>query len=255
MPIVEINQYEEIQKIEENQSKSCTFCNLSFLTNRASKNHAFLQHLKAKYRCLLCLELLNSDKLIRDHLIKVHDLKPAKQSSEKNAFYCSFCGKSCKTNRDLIVHEARVHDRQGEFFCEVCGKFFATSGEERKHKRRKHSDLYEKCLKCNTICLEELELKTHLCKAAYSCKGCDSSFSSADLLYKHERECSVNYICNFENCTRIFTSKNNLDKHLRRHKWKNGEFEFKFSCSVCSKPFFDNYHLRVHMKGHGSNTC
>ncbi|CAI2387587.1 unnamed protein product [Moneuplotes crassus] len=89
----------------------------------------------------------------------------------------------------------------------------------------------------------------------YICKyeGCNKEYTKIWNLVDHARmhEGIRPYECSF--CSRAFTQKVNLKKHLKQHEHKNIEERRKFQCNICNKRYTERYNLIAHMKTHEQN--
>ena len=70
--------------------------------------------------------------------------------------------------------------------------------------------------------------------------GCGKEFGSADLLRRHEKIHTNNYVC--QECEKKYSSKQALERHLNIHKGVT------YSCTFCNKKFNTKNNLKRHMK-------
>ena len=74
------------------------------------------------------------------------------KSKSDNTFNCIICEKSFSGKHNLIVHDKRVHTKQG-------------------------SDSTYKCDNCNSTFINKVKLSDHILKEHEKCKVCEKSFS------------------------------------------------------------------------------
>ncbi|OQS00049.1 hypothetical protein THRCLA_06284 [Thraustotheca clavata] len=155
----------------------------------------------------LDFERLKIDDEFWHHLIALDDdiLSQASSSTSsctrpttKKQHQCSYCGKLCKCNSEL-VHHMRTHTQEKPFMCtfEGCNKRFTQSSNCTAHIRSAHYGV-----------------------KAYACKfpGCTKRYSHSTSLKEHSYTHTGNrpYVC--ELCGKGFGQKVNLIRHSKTHK-------------------------------------
>lgn len=146
----------------------------------------------------------------------------------KKPYICSKCGKDCKYNAQLQIHE-KQHLGEMDFACSECD--FKTFS---KTYLRSH-------------------LKTHLIKKGVIskpiCDICglevrDKSALKRHKLYMHDP--STPKACTCPHCGKVICNKNALDRHVMRSHNKSDDFK----CAVCSQKVGSDSELRRHMLVH-----
>ena len=84
--------------------------------------------------------------------------------TEHDKLCCESCGKTSKSNRALKVHKKKVHSAMN-MSCIDCGKKFANNLYLQSHIDRVHS---------------------HKEKENYKCDACDKTFSTKQILKRHD---------------------------------------------------------------------
>ncbi|XP_038059515.1 zinc finger protein 91-like isoform X3 [Patiria miniata] len=84
-----------------------------------------------------------------------------------------------------------------------------------------------------------------------SCPTCNQIFSCKDSLRSHEEIHSVMhcFICNI--CSKTFTKKCYLQKHIKRHS-RTGQ---RFPCTTCNEAFDTSFHLKEHEATTHNKAC
>lgn len=146
----------------------------------------------------------------------------------------------------------------GDLSCEHCSFLFSVPKNLQRHKSIEHpKDGIYSCCECDTVTSDReviLEhMKIHPVAKPYKCRYCTRDFTrkyhldrhisqkGCDGLPKDEFQCKV--------CDKTFNRKDNLRDHLRSHAGQIKEKKMVF-CTYCSKSFASNAFLTVHMRTH-----
>lgn len=115
--------------------------------------------------------------------------------------------------------------------------------------------------------IEEMILNKGKKRNPKICPVCNKLFRTNWKLKEHmevHAENQTKFICSFEGCQKAFKSKIGVEEHQAKHTGKFDTFpmvsgflmlclilgEFKFSCGICSKPFFNRSYLISHQRQH-----
>ncbi|XP_063805864.1 oocyte zinc finger protein XlCOF7.1-like [Pseudophryne corroboree] len=162
------------------------------------------------------------------HLKKRNGKKAGKKSSVYTVhqrantmeilYNCPSCHKGFSSNLDLARHQV-IHTVDKLFICNLCGKSFTEMSFLVKHQVI-HTDL--------KLCV---------------CKVCGDCFYSETSLAKHQKTHSLPLICS--TCGKCFFMKSELEMHERKHTGDR-----PFGCHVCSKRFTVRALLKKHLLMH-----
>jgi hypothetical protein len=144
-----------VKKTNEDRSGgTCEECDKVFVTYGALWYHINATHSKIPVPCEICGKLLKSYIHKKDHVKRMHRVKPT----------CPICGKQVG---NLKEHIGSVHteDSDKKLKCEICGKGFVNDPALQAHRNI------------------HLNLKPYACR-----EGCDMAYSDRSNRNQHERK-------------------------------------------------------------------
>ena len=181
---------------------------------------------------------------------------------------CEHCGEVFEFSkytlqaRRAYARHVQLHDHN----CKICGETFP-NGTQRKFHERSHKQHSVRCPheNCHYVGSSQQAVDTHV-KHAHStlvCDLCGKEVVAQNLklhMSTHHAPKTFEYICSI--CGKGYSTKNILDKHLKRHnnpdslinKWMTEPNEFKFECKEhenCKKYFKSEKRLKEHLRKYG----
>ena len=181
---------------------------------------------------------------------------------------CEHCGEVFQFSK-YTLQTRRAYARHVQLHyhnCKICGETFP-NGTQRKFHERSHKEHSVKCPteNCHYVGSSQQAVDTHV-KHAHSTLVCDlcGKVTVAQNLKLHmatnHAPKTFEFICAI--CGKGYSTKNILDKHLKRHnnpdslinKWMTEPNEFKFECKEhdnCKRFFKSEKRLKEHLKKYG----
>jgi hypothetical protein len=184
---------------------------------------------------------------------------------------CEHCGevfqfsKYTLQSRRAYARHVQLHDHT----CRHCGENFP-NGTQRKFHERSHKITSVGCNRdnCHYVGNSQQAVDTHIkhSHCTLMCDLCGKETVSQNLklhMASHHAPKTLDYICAV--CGKGYSTKNILDKHIKRHnnpdslinKWMSEPGEFKFECKEhdnCKGFFKSEKRLREHLKKYGGRS-
>ena len=217
----------------------CCLCKGNFETEDDLGNHDLGHHcIKGTYKCFDCDFTAASKKCLIEHCADKH--------------------KESKTFKIPVANKAFVgHGYRQMRYCRHCDQIFLSSDNLRKHLFQLHNITVQKnqCLMCDREFDHERSLKGHMDNGHIGLKikcnilRCGKLFDTDEdyqihFLEKHEK--ADKYTCHL--CGKVFGSNQRafFNRHVDSHSL-DGKQKPEFKCKECSKAFFFEMDLRIHL--------
>lgn len=194
-------------------------CSACFTTETIMRQHYRNIHQQPKiYMCPECGEIFKRKQVLKRHRFTHTGVFP---------YTCATCGRGSINLKESKRHEAS-HNASRPRSCEDCGKSFKSWSALVAHRKvALHSNEF-KCEQCNRVFPVRSSLKYHLeihkdqeSREVIECpfKDCPKFYFekrnlTAHIRSKHE---GTKFVCGFNDCGRLLSSKTTLIKHLKLH--------------------------------------
>lgn len=269
----------------EDRKYKCSECNRTFLCRFYD---LYVQHVarkcgKAAYTCDYCWRVLSSKSKLFKHFIENHRFVV----SPTDVHSCPLCSKLFFNKSSLNHHLKKT--KHFDLKCVHCHKTFRSQTGLTLHSKqcipKKTFDKYSKLVtdgndrrpeshecnvcKCSFLTMANLlehKILVHLKKKfefkqqkdpipKYSCSTCNQLFICQSSLTKHKRQLHKSkkkLTC--RTCNVKFIGEGLYEKHFEASECRHRE-NLQYQCTVCSKVYSSNVHLRSHFKQmHSSNS-
>ncbi|XP_050346032.1 zinc finger protein 681-like [Nymphalis io] len=140
------------------------------------------------------------------------------EDSNKKTFLCDICGKTARSNANLLVHMG-IHENVFPYKCDQCPYQGRTMDLLKVHKR------------------------THMANKPFKCSLCPKTTTTSSNLAKHMRHVHSTtrpYKCTY--CDKAFSYQHDMKRHIRDIHLRQGTVE----CDVCYKKFNTKKILQGH---------
>ncbi|CAK1596314.1 unnamed protein product [Parnassius mnemosyne] len=183
---------------------------------------AFSEDNSELWSCSTCSQEFDDLGSYNNHLSRCNTQASeiSKQLGEVNKknFLCDICGKTARSNANLLVHMA-THENVFPFKCDACPYQGRTMDLLKVHKR------------------------THLIDKPYKCAHCPKATTTSSNLAKHMRHVHSSnrpFKCTY--CEKAFSYQHDVKRHVRDIHLRQGTVE----CDICLKKFNTKKILQGH---------
>ncbi|XP_054153568.1 zinc finger protein 567-like isoform X2 [Oppia nitens] len=261
----------------DNQYK-CDSCNYFHHDFYVIEGHMNEIHLKIKpYKCHICHKKFSRMAYLSHHRTNYHHLVSQRSL---HSFKCQYCGLTKKRKFELRKHIETDHLKIRQI-CHICEKTFKNKYALNAHLKLQHissQDLvyypcdWKDCLfksktKANLKNIRQFEcqwpgcdhksrdksnlsdhMRTHGDQRDYRCEwpGCEFACKTRQSFWGHKvsahLEKPFNHSCHWPECSKKFSTKNRLNRHLATHTSQPN-----IPCPLCSKLFRAKRYLTAHL--------
>jgi uncharacterized Zn-finger protein len=134
-------------------------------------------------------------------------------------------------------------EQSAEFYsCQICKNSFSRRNILSGHTNATTREITSYCEMCvKSLCDNRNAVQRHRGRERlFSCSLCNKGFTSRSNLDKHIRAHTGERPYSCEVCNKLFAQRSNLNKHLKVHTG-----ERPFSCEVCKKRFTRRYDIKI----------
>ncbi|KAJ8704903.1 hypothetical protein PYW08_012223 [Mythimna loreyi] len=228
---------------------TCRECGFTTTSNRSYRYH--MDKHKKKQSCDICGNMFVNSNGLKVHMYTVH-----KQSSR--VYKCEQCNKSYRSRSGLEAHQRSAHGTiDTRAFCVVCKTHYSTAQGLQHHlnthsRHVSESDKRFICDECGAKFVTKSNLQVHINWEHFKinthrCTKCTKIFKSRNALNRHityvhnKKRPPRNKICDY--CGRAFTTQTILQSHIRTHTG-----ERPLHCTHCPATFAHSAALYTHNK-------
>lgn len=211
----------------------CEYCAHSVGSSMELNKHCWNKHREIAKRdwlpCQFCSEYFRTKLSMSIHVARLHKKENPKHDRQ-HYFFCKFCKTDIKKTESVksISSHANIKHlgiiSKIWMLCEICGQYLM-SGAMSTHIKLHHSRM-RKCDFCPKNYPYSISLthsnKRHLeevSKIWLKCDQCDFYLPTSEDLQNHQhvqKSRNLQLKCSF--CRELFTNKNVLSRHLKKHK-------------------------------------
>ncbi|XP_063836331.1 oocyte zinc finger protein XlCOF6-like [Ostrinia nubilalis] len=174
---------------------------------------------------------------------------------ERNSSYykirykCKTCVLGWSSKEYLERHNVKFHSQSSPYSCDFCNARFDCKRRLSTHMDR-HREVFE-CRSCGHRASSRERIRRHLAGMhRVRCKGCEASFRTVRLFFKHYKQYHEIFVCDY--CTKKCKSKRSIEKHIKNHHTVN------YRCDECSitfksKKYYKSHNERKHVVSMGDD--
>ncbi len=226
--------------------KQCTFCDKVIYHERSFERH-LQKHTgdAGLHKCELCEFSTYRRDYLKTHVAKKH-------TSEIRKIRCDQCGILIlkeKYDAHLTRHEGKAKRNE----CGICQMCFSAAEKLRNHGESVHNSIKTwTCKKCNQSYASKQGLQQHIQtiheQKRFDCQICLKQLSTKHALSLHIKQVHTRTLEKFSCvlCEKSYTIVDTLRKHMVLHSNKASE------CHKCQRVFSSKRNLQRHLK---SNVC
>ncbi|XP_076288489.1 zinc finger protein 711 [Lasioglossum baleicum] len=218
-------------------------CDKAYTNSSHLKRHMETHNLIRKtYQCHECLQFLSNQHNMKRHYNRMHRDRDKLTCKECNLIFT----KKYQLTAHMSMHTGELHK------CTYCCRIFTSVRLYKKHVV--NHETRKKTYTCTASGCNEVfnkwrafcnHRKTHP-TIYHKCKDCDKVFSKECHLKLHSKihaKVRALFPCSYEDCSRVYHFKSNLDTHIR-----NNHQGRKFQCDICKAEISSKAKLAEHIQ-------
>ncbi|ALC43721.1 CTCF [Drosophila busckii] len=201
----------------------CPHCTYASQDMFKLKRHLVIHTGEKKYQCDICQSRFTQSNSLKAHKL-IHSVV------DKPVFQCTLCPTTCGRKADLRTHMANMHTSDKPIACKRCGQELPDRYQYKLHIKTHEGEKCYRCNLCSYASVSQRHLDSHMLihtdSKPLKCDLCPQAFRQRQLLRRH-----INLVHNDQykapeprekvhscpNCSRSFTHKGNLMRHMETH--------------------------------------
>ncbi|XP_022208217.1 transcriptional repressor CTCF [Drosophila obscura] len=201
----------------------CPHCTYASQDMFKLKRHLVVHTGEKKYQCDICKSRFTQCNSLKAHKL-IHSV------ADKPVFQCTQCPTTCGRKADLRLHTMHMHTADKPIPCKRCGQSLPDRYQYKLHIKTHEGERCYRCKLCEYASVSQRHLDSHMLihlgEKPFTCELCPQAFRQRQLLRRH-----MNLMHNKEyqrpeprekmhscpECTRMFTHKGNLIRHMETH--------------------------------------
>ncbi|XP_063707595.1 uncharacterized protein LOC134836307 [Culicoides brevitarsis] len=229
------------------------------------------------------LEEMESEEDDEEPKASVSDPNAKKPAKKRKTYPCIFCKKSYRSRKSLMLHfqhhpglcpdcgvqigfspaeivehNRQFHIKERPIICEECGESFTRNQQYQVHlqchqKAKDKEDVAvpkHVCSECGAIFVNQKGLEKHIMETEHKqdkrlCEICGVDFDTNTRLLQHVRRVHRPKSFSCTHCSKQFTLKCNLDRHIKSLHSNNPS---KLVCEHCGNEYTNQNTLNEHME-------
>lgn len=208
----------------------CEECGSSFRLKQTLDRHK-QTHSKSPFTCDVCQSIYKSQKTLENHFNKLHQERTVLHANDDVVVATKFISQNIESESE-ISDDASTHQRvetlQNDLNQLPDDELDEKRVKQDKSPKRRDGKSYSTCSTCSKRFSKPVDLRRHI-----------------DAVHEKRK----NFTCSFEGCTKSFSLKCTLQRHLVTHE-SSVEDRNLVVCNICHKKLSTTASLKLHQRIH-----